>query len=76
MQSALWSVALFTLAALAEIGGGWLVWQGVREHRGWVWIALGEAVLVLYGLIPTLQPVPHLPGRSHSLPAGRGHAVA
>jgi small multidrug resistance family-3 protein len=24
------SVALFVLAALAEIGGAWLVWQGVR----------------------------------------------
>ncbi|MDX2766515.1 hypothetical protein PV386_50825, partial [Streptomyces europaeiscabiei] len=28
------SVALFVLAALFEIGGAWLVWQGVREHRG------------------------------------------
>jgi small multidrug resistance family-3 protein len=24
------SVALFVLAALAEIGGAWLIWQGVR----------------------------------------------
>ncbi len=29
------SIALFLLAALAEIGGAWLVWQGVREQRGW-----------------------------------------
>jgi small multidrug resistance family-3 protein len=28
------SIALFVLAALAEIGGAWLVWQGWREHRG------------------------------------------
>ena len=28
------SLALFVLAALAEIGGAWLVWQGVREGRG------------------------------------------
>lgn len=27
------SIALFVLAAVAEIGGAWLVWQGVREHR-------------------------------------------
>jgi small multidrug resistance family-3 protein len=33
------SIALFVLAAIAEIGGAWLVWQGVREHRGPVWIA-------------------------------------
>ena len=32
------SIVLFVLAALAEIGGAWLVWQGVREHRGWLWI--------------------------------------
>ena len=29
------SLLLFVLAAVAEIGGAWLVWQGVREHRGW-----------------------------------------
>ncbi|MPY85894.1 MAG: hypothetical protein GEV00_22055, partial [Actinophytocola sp.] len=28
------SVVLFAVAAVAEIGGAWLVWQGVREHRG------------------------------------------
>jgi small multidrug resistance family-3 protein len=26
------SVVLFALAALAEIGGAWLVWQGVRKR--------------------------------------------
>ena len=30
------SILLFVLAALAEIGGAWLIWQGVREHRGWL----------------------------------------
>jgi len=28
------SLALFAVAALFEIGGAWLVWQGLREHRG------------------------------------------
>jgi hypothetical protein len=37
------SLLLFALAALAEIGGAWLVWRGVREHRGWIWIP-GSAV--------------------------------
>ena len=32
------SLILFVVAALAEIGGAWLVWQGVREHRGLIWI--------------------------------------
>lgn len=30
------TVALFVLAAIAEIGGAWLIWQGVRE-RGVAW---------------------------------------
>jgi small multidrug resistance family-3 protein len=49
------SVALFALAALFEIGGAWLVWQGVREHRGWVWIGAGVIALGLYGMVATLQ---------------------
>ncbi|CPT79132.1 putative integral membrane protein [Mycobacteroides abscessus] len=43
------SVVLFVVAAIAEIGGAWLVWQGVREHRGGVWIAGGVAALGPYG---------------------------
>jgi small multidrug resistance family-3 protein len=50
------SVSLFALAALFEIGGAWLVWQGVREHRGWVWIGAGVIALGLYGFVATLQP--------------------
>ena len=53
------SVALFALAALAEIGGAWLVWQGVREHRGAAWIGAGIVALGLYGFVATLQPDPH-----------------
>jgi small multidrug resistance family-3 protein len=50
------SLVLFALAALAEIGGAWLVWQGVREHRGWLWIGAGVIALGLYGFVATLQP--------------------
>ena len=50
------SIALFLLAAVLEIGGAWLVWQGLREHRGWVWVAAGTVSLALYGLAATLQP--------------------
>ena len=50
------SVLLFGLAALLEIGGAWLVWQGVREHRGWTWMGLGVAALGAYGFVATLQP--------------------
>ena len=50
------SVALFVVAALFEIGGAWLVWQGVREHRGWLWIGAGVMALGVYGFVATLQP--------------------
>lgn len=50
------SIGLFVLAAVAEIGGAWLVWQGVREHRGLVWIGAGTIALGIYGFVATLQP--------------------
>jgi small multidrug resistance family-3 protein len=53
------SLLLFSLAALAEIGGAWLVWQGVREHRGVAWIGAGIAALAAYGFVATLQDEAH-----------------
>lgn len=50
------SIALFLLAALAEIGGAWLIWQGVREHRGWLFVGAGVIALGAYGFVATLQP--------------------
>jgi small multidrug resistance family-3 protein len=53
------SIALFGLAAAAEIGGAFLVWQAIREGRAW-WLALvGGLALVGYGFVATLQPDPH-----------------
>src|SRR5690606_6898861 len=53
------SAALFVLAAILEIGGAWLVWQGVREHRGWMWAAGGVLALGAYGFVATFQPDAH-----------------
>jgi small multidrug resistance family-3 protein len=50
------SILLFLLAAVAEIGGAWLVWQGVREQRGVLFMALGVMALGAYGFVATLQP--------------------
>ncbi len=44
------SILLFVVAAVAEIGGAWLVWQGVREHRGLAWVGAGVLALGVYGL--------------------------
>ena len=49
------SVLLFALAGLMEIGGGWLVWQTFRDAKPWYWSAAGGLLLILYGIIPTLQ---------------------
>ena len=53
------SILLFVLAAVAEIGGAWLIWQGVREQRGWLWAGLGVLALGIYGFVATLQPDAH-----------------
>jgi small multidrug resistance family-3 protein len=50
------SILLFLVAGLCEIGGGWLVWQWLREGRGLTWGLVGGLVLILYGIIPTFQP--------------------
>jgi small multidrug resistance family-3 protein len=53
------SILLFGVAALAEIGGAWLVWQGVREHRGLIFVGAGILALGAYGFVATFQPDPH-----------------
>ncbi|HWP59793.1 MAG TPA: YnfA family protein [Candidatus Acidoferrales bacterium] len=50
------SVALFFLAGLCEIGGGYFVWQWWREGSHWGIGLLGALVLFLYGVVPTYQP--------------------
>jgi small multidrug resistance family-3 protein len=50
------SIALFMLAGLMEIGGGYLVWLWLREGRVVFVGMLGGLLLFLYGVIPTLQP--------------------
>ncbi|MFF0144344.1 MULTISPECIES: YnfA family protein [Amycolatopsis] len=50
------SIVLFVAAAILEIGGAWLIWQGLREHRGWWWVGAGIVALGLYGFVATLQP--------------------
>ncbi|ADT99086.1 MULTISPECIES: YnfA family protein [Mycolicibacterium] len=50
------SALLFVLAAVLEIGGAWLVWQGFREHRGWLWVGAGVLALGAYGFVAAFQP--------------------
>lgn len=50
------SIFYFVVAGLFEIGGGYLIWLWIREGRGIEFAVLGAVILVLYGVIPTLQP--------------------
>lgn len=50
------SVGYFLSAGLCEIGGGYLVWLWLREGKPLSYRLVGTVVLVLYGVIPTLQP--------------------
>ena len=50
------SLGLFLIAALAEIGGGYLVWLWMRRKKKIIFGIVGGIVLFTYGIIPTLQP--------------------
>jgi small multidrug resistance family-3 protein len=49
------SVGLFLLAALAEIGGGYLVWLWIRQKKKIIFCLVVGIILFTYGIIPTLQ---------------------
>ena len=50
------SIALFIAAAFAEIGGAYLVWIGIKDHKGIAFVALGAMALTAYGVIAAFQP--------------------
>ncbi len=50
------TLALFFAAALAEIGGGYLVWLWLRKNKKLLLGLIGAIILFIYGIIPTFQP--------------------
>lgn len=50
------TLALFLLAALCEIEGGYLIWLWLRKHKRLLFGLLGGMTLFVYGIIPTFQP--------------------
>src|SRR5512144_376503 len=50
------SLALFALAGLCEVGGGYLMWSWWRNGSSSLAGLAGALVLVLYGIVPTYQP--------------------
>jgi small multidrug resistance family-3 protein len=63
------AITLFILAGLAEIGGGYLIWQWLREGKtGWLGL-IGGILLFLYGVVATLQVFPNF-GRVYAAYGG------
>ncbi len=50
------TVPLFLIAGLLEIGGGYLIWQWLREGRSVGVGLVGGVLLALYGVAATYQP--------------------
>ncbi len=48
---------LFVVAGLCEIGGGYLVWGWMRDHKPLAWALLGALILAAYGVVAALQPI-------------------
>jgi small multidrug resistance family-3 protein len=49
------SLSIFILAGLCEIGGGYLVWQCLKEDKPWWYGVCGGLILALYGVVATWQ---------------------
>ncbi|MGU8578759.1 YnfA family protein [Clostridium perfringens] len=50
------SIFYFLLAGVFEIGGGYLIWLWLRQGKSLIYGIIGALVLILYGILPTLQP--------------------
>lgn len=49
------SLFIFILAGICEIGGGYLVWQWLKEDKPYWYGLIGAVILLLYGVIATWQ---------------------
>lgn len=57
MATILKSLLIFILAGLCEIGGGYLIWQWLKEDKPFWHGLTGGIILALYGIVATWQPV-------------------
>ena len=49
------TIFIFLLAGICEIGGGYLIWQWLKNDKSIYYGGLGGLLLVLYGAIATFQ---------------------
>ncbi len=63
------AITLFFVAGLLEIGGGYLVWLWLREHRAAIVGMAGLVLLALYGFVPVLRA--SIPSVASTPPTGQ-----
>ncbi|MGM3309514.1 YnfA family protein [Anabaena sp. WFMT] len=56
MREILKSLLNFIWAGLFEIGGGYLIWQWLKDGKPFWWGIAGGIGLAVYGMLATLQP--------------------
>jgi small multidrug resistance family-3 protein len=49
------SLAIFFLAGICEIGGGYLIWLSLKGDKPWWFAVLGGLILAFYGIVATWQ---------------------
>lgn len=54
----LYTIIIFLIAGLGEIGGGYLIWLWLREGKPFYLGIFGAIALTLYGVIATFQTFP------------------
>jgi small multidrug resistance family-3 protein len=54
-KSIIFTILLFILAGIFEIGGGYFIWLWIRENKDISFALLGAITLFLYGIVPTFQ---------------------
>nr|WP_238101702.1 YnfA family protein [Staphylococcus massiliensis] len=57
-MSVIYPIAVFILAGLCEIGGGYLIWLWLREEQSMLFGLGGGILLILYGVVATMQVYP------------------
>lgn len=55
-MTTIFSLLVFVLSGLCEIGGGYLIWLWLREGKSISLALVGAILLTTYGFVVTLQP--------------------
>ena len=49
------SLLIFILAGICEIGGGYLIWQWLKDDKPYWYGLIGAVILAFYGVVATWQ---------------------